>query len=508
MLAVLDARFHPRLPHKVGLAILLVVAADILLYGAAPGISAAIFAALLGGGIWYANRPRPGDDTVWSAAILTVGGCLALVENVSWLSVSFALAGLISLALPWRADWRRDGVGWLAMLLVFATQAWLRPIRDSRFYRIAMRRTRSVVVHKAQLVAWVLPVAASLVFLALFAGANPIIADWLTALADIDLPSMDRMLFWVIAAFFCWPFIRPRLHRLHRNAVTNRSVTSPVGVRLIDTLFSRAAILRSLIIFNAIFAIQTLLDATYLWGGLALPDGMTYAQYAHRGAYALVAAALLAAAFVLIAIRPNSPGVRDPLVRLLVYSWVTQTVILVGASIWRTNLYVSVYSLTYLRVAAFLWMVLVAAGLVWIVLRMALEKSNAWLVRANMLTAMTMLYVLCFVDIGGTIARFNVEHSRAVQPGSYSLDLNYLDEIGPAAIPALDWYLEATERAWDGATRTSSRKLRTGLAWRLSQRHRDWRAWSFRSYRMALYIENKGIAGYHPTRRDGVWAVE
>ena len=36
-------------------------------------------------------------------------------------------------------------------------------------------------------------------------------------------------------------------------------------------LFGRAAILRSLIVFNAIFAVQTALDLTYLWGGAACP---------------------------------------------------------------------------------------------------------------------------------------------------------------------------------------------------------------------------------------------
>ena len=508
MQAVLDVRFHPRLPHKAGLAVLLVVAADILLYGATPGISAAMFAALLGGGIWYANRPGLADPAARSAAFLTAAGCLALVENVSWLSVSFTVAGLISLALPWRADWRRDGVGWLAMLLAFATQAWLRPIRDSRFYRIAARRTRHFVVRKAQLIAWVLPVGASTVFLALFADANPIISHWLAMLADIDLPSMDRLLFWLAAAFLCWPFVRPRLRRSQAKATVAKLAEGSAGIGLIDTLFSRDAILRSLVIFNAIFAVQTLLDASYLWGGLALPDGMTYAQYARRGAYPLVGAALLAAGFVLIAMRPGGAGAQDRLIRLLVHAWVSQTVLLVGASIFRTWLYVSAYSLTYLRVAAVIWMVLVAAGLVWILLRMALGKTNGWLVRVNLLTAMAILYSLCFVDVGGAIARFNVEHSRAVSPGSYSLDLDYLEEIGPAAIPALNWYLQTTETDWDGAKWSSPQTLRTGLAWRLSQRHLDWRAWSFRSYRLALYIENKGIPRYHQPQPDGRWSVQ
>lgn len=508
MQAIPGVRIRPRLPRKAGLAVLLVVAADILLYDASPGISAAMFAALLGGGIWYANRPSPGEPAVRSAAVLTVAGCLALVENVSWLSVSFALAGLISLALPWRADWRNDAVGWLAMLLAFATQAWLRPIRDSRFYRIAARRTRHFAVRRAQLIAWVLPVSASLVFLGLFAGANPIISDWLAALAAIDLPSMYRVRFWFMTGFFCWPFVRPRLRRLPIRTATAESVGTSAGTMLIDTLFSRQAVFRSLIIFNAIFAVQTLLDATYLWGGLALPDGLTYAQYAHRGAYPLVAAALLAAVFVLIAIRPDRPGVRDPLVRLLVYGWVVQTVILVGASVWRTGLYVSVYSLTYLRVAAVIWMILVAAGLVWIVLRMALDKSNAWLVRVNMLTAMAMLYTLCFVDVGGAVARFNVEHSRPVSAQGHALDLDYLDEIGPAAIPALDWYLKAAELEWDGSSQTSPRMLRTGLAWRLAQQHRDWRSYSFRSYRLALAVAKTPAEIYDAPQPDGGWTIK
>ena len=50
---------------------------------------------------------------------------------------------------------------------------------------------------------------------------------------------------------------------------------------------------------------QTGLDLAYLWGGLALPDGMSHAEYAHRGAYPLVVTALLAAGFVLIAMRPE-----------------------------------------------------------------------------------------------------------------------------------------------------------------------------------------------------------
>ena len=49
--------------------------------------------------------------------------------------------------------------------------------------------------------------------------------------------------------------------------------------------FGVATILRSLILFNLLFAVQTVLDVTYLWGNATLPADISYASYAHRGAH-------------------------------------------------------------------------------------------------------------------------------------------------------------------------------------------------------------------------------
>ena len=50
-----------------------------------------------------------------------------------------------------------------------------------------------------------------------------------------------------------------------------------------DYLLGDKAISRSLILFNALFALQTGLNLVYLLGVTALPDGMSHAEYAHRG---------------------------------------------------------------------------------------------------------------------------------------------------------------------------------------------------------------------------------
>ena len=176
--------------------------------------------------------------------------------------------------------------------------------------------------------------------------------------------------------------------------------------------FGVTTILRSLILFNLLFAVQTVLDVVYLWGNAKLPADISYASYAHRGAYPLILTALLAAGFVLAAMRPGGPAEKSAVIRPLVYLWVAQNVLLVASSILRLDLYVQIYLLTWWRIAAFIWMLLVAFGLLLIVARIALNRSNGWLISANLITLTATLYVCSLVNFAALIADYNVSHSR------------------------------------------------------------------------------------------------
>ena len=50
---------------------------------------------------------------------------------------------------------------------------------------------------------------------------------------------------------------------------------------------------------------------------MRLPDGMTYANYAHRGAYPLMLTGLLAGAFALVA----QPWLESRMMRVLLLVW-------------------------------------------------------------------------------------------------------------------------------------------------------------------------------------------
>ena len=88
----------------------------------------------------------------------------------------------------------------------------------------------------------------------------------------------------------------------------------------------------------------------------------------------------------------------------------------------------------YWRIAAFIWMIIVAIGLALVVARIWLGRSTAWLVGMNALSLAAVLYVSSFVNMPDVIASYNVAHSAGRE---MALDIDYLTSLGPQAIPAL-----------------------------------------------------------------------
>ena len=505
----------------LGAGVAVTALADWLFYQHAPGISVAIFVAALSAAALVTNPVRASRTELTAAIAILAASLLPALEDFGLLSLAFAVAGACIFALmvtgwPARSAVQRvTDVDWMIVSGPFRLAA-------EAGAAIEVGRQRDIAKHGASwLAAWIVPVGLGGIFLLLFAQANPLIENWFTGVDVSRWKNIDlaRPLFWVAVIAATWPFLQVRLankpmmqdivHALDANvldlpAARSRPTPSPtvplpavpatiVPPALAPTagrLFGRAAIVRSLVLFNALFAVQSALDVAYLWGGLALPAGMNYASYAHRGAYPLIVTALLAGAFVLAAMRPGTSIERSRPVRVLVFLWIGQNVLLVLSSMLRLDLYVGAYSLTEWRCAAFVWMLLVAAGLVLLVARIALDRSNSWLVWGNAAVLAVTLYVCSLVDFSGMIAQFNVMHSREVTGAGEPVDVAYLCGLGPAALPALD-VLAARMNA-------SGRLAPAGLyacgrcqERRHAARMADWRTWTLRSYRLKWYLDQR-----------------
>jgi hypothetical protein len=351
-------------------------------------------------------------------------------------------------------------------------------------------RERGLAAAAPVLKGWIVPLVLGVIFVALFAAANPLIADWFAHLPIKEMLEQingQRLLFWLIVFLVLWGIISACGRRLQVPDIRDLAPapSAPFPTALPDRLFDATAICRSLLLFNLLFAVQSVMDINYLWRGAALPDGMSYASYAHRGAYPLIVTALLAGAFVIAAMRPGSQAERSPTMRILVFLWIAQNVLLVASSMLRLQLYVATYLLTYWRVAAFIWMLLVAAGLILIVVRIVTYRSNAWLVSANLALLALMIWICGLINFPFLVANYNVAHAQGPAALAQPIDLGYIVGLGPQAIPALDRYAAAPAQPLPNFIR----RQRDQLAATHLRDAASWRAWTFRGWRLTRYLE-------------------
>jgi hypothetical protein len=481
-------------------ALACVALADWLFFGWQVGISLALFLGVLGLVAVACNGIRAARHVQIVIGIVFVAGLAALVEEVNILSTTIGMLAtamfVIVMTTSERSSWHRN-------LFEAVTVPLRGPFRLAGDLFGALRHMkRGTSGWLGSLVAWIVPLTIFAIFLGLFSSANPLIEHQLDR---IDLRQLFkfiefwRLAFWISIACAVWPLLRRRAKRKPARLLQPNSTVAAVEPSDPDHLLGVKAMSRALTLFNALFALQTVLDLAYLWGGATLPDGMTHAEYAHRGAYPLIATALLAAGFVLVAMRPGGPAENSRLIRPLVVVWTAQNILLVISSILRLDLYIAAYSLTYLRLTALIWMGLVATGLVLILIQIELKKSNSWLLSANAISLSLVLYACCFLNAPWLVASYNIEHSREISGTGPKLDLWYLASLGPQAEPALRAHLAEMP-----ALEPFIQRMRCkGYNMDCNRQHpENWRAWGFRTWRLERYFANNPAMPWDHSRND------
>lgn len=384
-------------PLRPILALLLIItAADTLFWNGGFGLSLPIFAFIL---LAAVALKSPSKNGLGKAIAVLLLGAAPVIEYLQFLSFMFLVIGTaLSIAFVKKPNHDFKSVGGYAIgLLRHLPSAWIR-LPLLAFTRLT--GTVSGSVHQSQIASlrsnWAFPIGGALVFGALLIEANPVL--W-----SVDAPKLNvveivqRLLFWTGVALWAWPIL----------AGDFMPMTSSLGVKINFSKLgiNAGSVIRSLWLFNALIGIQTALDLSIILGGTALPEGMSYAEYAHRGAYPLLAMALLAGAFA-IAARPFLDEATA--MRPLMYFWLGQNIVVCGSALLRLDLYIDVYGLTYMRIYAQIWMGLVASGLALTAWQLHRSQSNAWLLLRCTGLVVLVLYGSSFVNFAKVIADYNV----------------------------------------------------------------------------------------------------
>ncbi len=234
-----------------------------------------------------------------------------------------------------------------------------------------------------------------------------------------------------------------------------------------------------LVVLDLLFVAFVALQVAYLFGGLdtLATAGLTYAEYARRGFFELVAVAVLVGALVVALDLAVGRRSRAQLAASLALLALT-AVVLVSAFV-RLRLYQDAYGWTELRFVVVVAIGWLAAALA-IVSGLLLTRRTAWTLHA--------LGILLLVTLGGMnvvgpqafVAERNLE--RAIDPslvppdGRTGLDVPYLYTLGDEAVPAV-------VAVFDQLPEADSARLAPFLSWRASELRTSpellgWPAWN------------------------------
>lgn len=440
--------------------LLLVALADWLFWRHDPGLSLALYAPAIFvlAGIDAGRRAALGRP-----ALLLLAAAAPVVEHLQPLSAAFLALGLAG-ALVWM---RRpemtvlEAAGAATAFLTRLPRRWIALLSPRRGPVAEAVRGAGGRGGVRRLVRdWAVPLAGTLILAALMMRANPVLARAVSL--DLDLWAMlSRLLFWSGAAILVAPLLA-------------RDLPGPVGpVRAVAVPAARlglnpGSVLRALVLFNGVIGVQTATDLSILTFGAALPEGMTMAEYAHRGAYPLLAAALLAGAFALA----SRPFLREHrAIRPLLLLWLVQNMALCGAAMLRLDHYVDAFGLTHLRLYALIWMAVVAAGLGLVAAQALRDLPNVWLLTRCAALALATLYACSFVNFAQVIAARNLARPE--------IDTRHLCSLGPMAHGALRAALAERPDLIDGVPLCCAILSAPSVE--------GWRDWGFRSFRVSRY---------------------
>ncbi len=343
---------------------------------------------------------------------ITIGLLVIVALRLAWagsgLTVFSALVLVVALAM--------SAAGYVPYVLegsVLASRAMVFGARRLSTYRLPGRWSSASPPRAIQLVTWLLPLAAGIVFAAIFVFANPDLFDWvshrMTSLADqmhlwLRDVSIWELPFCVAALLIGVGLMRPGLPLQPIGPVESQQLGADVVVR--SPLY--AAFRNTLLMLIALFAVYLTFEFATLWKR-EFPEGFYYAGYAHQGAAWLTYALALATA--LLSVIFGGSMLRDDrliTLRRLAWIWSAQNMLLAAAVYNRLMIYVGYNGMTRMRTIGFFGITVVVIGFVLVLYKIGRERSFWWLVRAQLIALMLTVIGYSVFPVDYIVHRYNV----------------------------------------------------------------------------------------------------
>jgi len=414
--------------RTLAIALILGFTGDLLLRAIPWGINASLWTLLfIGGAAWLLQR----------FSIVSAAGALLAAAGLAWrdssplntLDVLLLLFFLGFLTLRARGvnEWA-TGILRPVIALLYSAILSVAGVFQVLFFDIQWREMqpgkhgrRALVVLRGLAIA--LPLL--LIFLALLTSADAAFASIVRDIFQIDIAKLISHIVLTI-------FITCVAAGILRSASTTQELYDPPRPSFLhlDSGETTVAIASIDILFAGFVAVQF----RYFFGGatlVKLAPKLTYADYARRGFFELVAVAAIVLPTLLFADWLITK--RTALFRGLALAQVLLVFVMLVSAYRRMSLYVDEFGLTELRVYTTAFMFLLAALLTWFVLTVLTGHRDRFFIGA-IASGLITVVALHAVNPDDLIVRTNMSRAAA---GKRALDMNYPTHLSMDAAPAL-----------------------------------------------------------------------
>lgn len=190
----------------------------------------------------------------------------------------------------------------------------------------------------------------------------------------------------------------------------------------------------------ALYLVFCMIQIIYLFvGGMKLPEGVTYANYARHGFFQLLFGCMLNLLLVLLMKKHFGDSKVLNAILLVICGC---TFVMTASSALRMILYIEAYQLTFLRVfvlVALFTIALLMAGVVVMIL-----KPQFSFFRYALVTVSVVYLAFSFSHVDYFIADYNLSHSRTTEAFGEDrvVDYSYVYNLSTDAAPAIASYME------------------------------------------------------------------
>jgi hypothetical protein len=286
----------------------------------------------------------------------------------------------------------------------------------------------------------IVPIIIMIIFLSIYAFANPILAEFLSQF-KFEFFSISSIVFIGYSFIIIYGLLNQKKVDNFSDYDLKKSNDLTIEKDILYKSVFNFLSLKSeifvaglvFVLLNIIIGLNNGLDIYHLFFKKIMPINVSFSQYIHQGVNALIASIFLAIFLMMYFFSARLNFIKNAkYIKSLAFLWIIQNGVLIYLCLYKNFQYIINQGLTYKRIGVYFFLVLVAIGLVLTGLKIAKNKTNIFLVRINTLTLYLVLIAFGSYDWDAKITKNNLTTINKSK-----IDYDYLLTLDHTAIPLL-----------------------------------------------------------------------